>query len=73
MVGLQARLGFGAIDAFGVDVVNFDLRLIFHARVAQGFVQGFIAVAQIGVFAHHGDMHLACGLGDFSDQFIPQA
>ena len=58
-------------DRFRVDVVNLDFGMVLHAGMAQGFVQRFVAVAQIDVFAHHGNADFAFWMLGFIHQFIP--
>ena len=45
--------------------------MVFHACMANGFVQRFVAVAQINVFAHHGNAHFAFWMRGFIYQIIP--
>ena len=62
--------GFGG-EGFGVDVVDVDAHMVFHARVAQCLVQRFVAVGQFHVFAHHRDVDIALGVQHFLHQIVP--
>ena len=52
------------LQFLGVDIINMDLAMRFHARMEQGLVQGFVGLGQIHVLAHHGDVDFPLGVFD---------
>ena len=71
--GVEAcQLGHGlARYRFGVDVVDLHACMVLHAGMAQCFVERFVAVAQVHVFAHHRDADLACWMFGLEHQIVP--
>ena len=59
------------LEVFGVDADDFHARLVGDAGVAEGFVDGFIGVLQLDVFADHADLHLVLGRLDAADDLGP--
>ena len=58
-------------DGFGVDVGDLRLHMVLHAGVAQRFVERFVAVAQVHILAHHGDLHRALRVQHLMHQIVP--
>ena len=75
--GHQHRVKLGELrdvvcaEGFGVDVLDDDPDVVFHARVAQGFVEGFIAVAQIHVLADHRHVDFTFRVRRLVHQIVP--
>jgi hypothetical protein len=67
----QLASGFGAVDGFGIEVVDLHAHMVAHAGVAQRLVDGLVAVGQLHVLAHHGDAHFALGVLGFVHQVVP--
>ncbi len=58
-------------DGFRVNIANFHSHMVFHAGVAQRFIERFVAVAQIDIFANHHDVDVALRVLGFIDQLVP--
>ncbi|MDR6152681.1 hypothetical protein QF021_000770 [Acidovorax delafieldii] len=61
----------GAVDGFGIDMVDLHAHMVAHAGVAQGFVDGLIAVRQVHVLTDHGDGDFALGVLGLVHQIVP--
>ena len=51
----QQPLGAFVFDQFALNALNADLRPMVNAGVIERFVNRFVSVAMLGVFADHGD------------------
>ena len=58
-------------DGFRVDVVDLDAHMVFHAGVANRFIERFVAVTEFHILADHDDVDVALRVCGFIHQVIP--
>ena len=64
--------GTGVVaDILGITVANVYLGARLDPRVGQGFGQRLVSLGVVGVFADHGDIHLAIEVGQPIDHVPP--
>ena len=63
--------GIFGVKHLGIDPFQFYPGAIGHAAVGQGLGDGFIGVAQLGVFADNGNFDFAFGIGQAVGHVIP--
>src|SRR5581483_2790114 len=60
-----------ALNRLGVDFLNFHAAIIGHAAVNDGFIDGFVGIVQLDVFAHDADAHAVLRGDEFADDLLP--
>ena len=58
-------------DLFGLDFFDFHRAIVGHAAVHDGFIDGFVGVVQLDVFAHHADADAVARGDELADDLLP--
>ena len=67
----QQPFGAFALDQFALNALNADLRAVVNAGMIERFVNRFVGIAVLGIFAHDGDRNFVLRIAKAVQQVAP--